>query len=198
MLNLGFLASGNGSSLRAIVGAIKTGVLDARPLLVVSNRPSAPALDFARLHGIAALCIQTVRDPDGADAALALALDRAGVDVVVLSGYLRKLGHKTLERYHNRVLNIHPALLPDFGGQGMYGRRVHEAVIASGRTESGASVHLVDGEYDHGQVLTQVKVPIGPTDNAADLEARVMAAEPGLFVRTLGQIESGALRLPVP
>ncbi len=196
MLSLGFLASGNGSSLRAIVGAIETGVLEARPLIVVSNLPTAPALDFARSHGIAAICIRTVRHPDAADAALALALEQAGVNLVILSGYLRKLGPKTLEKYHNRVLNIHPALLPDFGGQGMYGRRVHEAVVASGQTQSGASVHLVDGEYDNGQVLAQVKVPIRPTDSAAIVEARVIAAEPCLFVQTLQRIASGDLSLP--
>src|SRR5262245_6704795 len=143
MLRLGFLASNNGSSLRAIVAAIETGTLGADARIVVSNRAGAPALDFARDHGIAARCIPTLKDPDAADAALASTLTMAGADLVVLSGYLRKLGPKTLSSFRNRVLNIHPALLPKFGGEGMYGRRVHEAVAASGDRVSGASVHIV-------------------------------------------------------
>ena len=195
MIKLGFLASNNGSSLRAVVAAIEAGELEAEAMLVVSNRRAAPALEFARDHGVAALFIPTAADPEAADARLARALSQAGVEWVILSGYLRKLGPVTLAAHAGRVLNIHPALLPRHGGQGMYGRRVHEAVLAAGDTVSGASVHLVDGEYDHGAVIAQAEVPVLAGDTAESLERRVMAAEPGLFVHTLQRIVAGSLRL---
>ena len=195
MIRLGFLASNNGSSLRAVVAAIEAGELEAEAALVVSNRRAAPALEFARDHGVAALCIPTAADPVAADARLARALREAGVEWVILSGYLRKLGPVTLAAHAGRVLNIHPALLPRHGGQGMYGRRVHEAVLAAGDTVSGASVHLVDGEYDQGAVIAQAEVPVLAGDTAESLERRVMAAEPGLFVHTLQRIVAGSLRL---
>jgi phosphoribosylglycinamide formyltransferase-1 len=195
-MNLAFLASGNGSSLRAIVAAVDVGQLPARPCLVVSNRKAAPALEFARDHGIATLCIPTTVDPTGADERLAAALRRAGADLVILSGYLRKLGPATLDAFAGRILNIHPALLPSYGGQGMYGRRVHEAVVAAGERETGATVHLVDGEYDHGAIVAQVRLPVDPCETAESVERRVMAAEPGLFVETLQRVASGSLILP--
>jgi phosphoribosylglycinamide formyltransferase-1 len=194
--NIGFLASNNGSGMRAVVAALEAGTLAGRARLVVSNRRQAPALAFAQAHGIETLWLPTLPDPEAADAALAQALSKAGVDLVLLSGYLRRLGPLTLRAYHNRILNIHPALLPKFGGPGMYGRRVHEAVLAAGETRTGASVHLVDGEYDHGAVLAQAEVPVLPGDTAASIEARVTAAEPGLFVETLQRIAAGSLGLP--
>ena len=197
-MNLAFLASNNGSSLRAIVAAIEAGALDARPVLVVSNRKTAPALDFAADHGVAARFIPTAADPDGADRRLAEALTAAGADLVVLSGYLRKLGPATLAAFGGRILNIHPALLPRHGGQGMYGRRVHEAVIAAGERESGATVHLVDDQYDHGEVVAQVRVPLADDDDAAAVERKVMASEPALFVLTLQRLVAGQLMLPDP
>ena len=90
-----------------------------------------------------------------------------------------------LEAFSGRILNIHPALLPDFGGEGMYGRKVHEAVVAAEVIESGATVHVVDGEYDHGEIVAQERVPVYPGDTAEAVETRVMAIEPALFVRTL-------------
>ncbi len=197
-MRLGFIASNNGSSMRAIVAACREGRLDAEPALVVSNRRESRALAFAAEQGVANLCIPTIKDPDVADTALAAALRGGGVELVVLSGYLRKLGPRTLAAYRGRVLNVHPALLPAFGGQGMYGRRVHEAVLAAGVAETGATVHVVDEEYDHGPPVAQVRVPVLANDTAEAIEARVMAAEPGLFLDTLRRIAQGELKLPVP
>jgi phosphoribosylglycinamide formyltransferase-1 len=174
--------------MRAVVHAIEAGDLDARACLVISNRRQAPALAFGRDHGLDTLFIPTVPDADAADRRLAAALSRARVDWVLLAGYLRRLGPVTLSEFRDRILNIHPSLLPKFGGRGMYGRRVHEAVVASGATESGASVHLVDEDYDHGAVLAQARVPVFPDDTAETLEKRVMAAEPGLYVDLLRRI----------
>jgi phosphoribosylglycinamide formyltransferase 1 len=195
-LKIGFLASRNGSSMRAVVRAIESGELDAEACILVSNRREAAALQFAAEHGVPTRVIPTLADPEAADAALARALQEAGVDLVVLSGYLRKLGPRTLAAFPNRVLNIHPGALPKFGGQGMYGRRVHEAVAAAGVAASEACVHIVDGEYDQGPVIARVTAPLAPGDDAEAIERKVTAVEPGLFVATLRQISEGALRLP--
>jgi phosphoribosylglycinamide formyltransferase-1 len=195
MIKLAFLVSNNGSSFRATVAAIEAGALVAKPVLVVSNRRTAPALAFAAEHAIDTLVIPTAGDPVAADAYLAAALAAVEINLVILSGYLRKLGPRTLAAHGGRILNIHPALLPRYGGAGMYGRRVHEAVIAAGDPVSGASVHLVDEEYDHGRVIARMEVPVLPGDTPETLEARVMAVEPNLFVDTLARLVSGELSL---
>jgi phosphoribosylglycinamide formyltransferase-1 len=190
-MRLAFLASNNGSSFRAIVAAIESGELSAKPVLAVSNRANAPALAFARGHGIPAYHVATLPDPELADERLAALLRGASVDLVILSGYLRKLGPKVLTAFGGRILNIHPALLPRHGGQGMYGRRVHEAVLAAGEPFTGASVHWVDHEYDHGEVLAQTRIPVDPADTPETLEAKVMAAEPPLYIDVLRRITTG-------
>ena len=197
-LKLGFLASRNGSGARAIIAALEAGELAAEARLLVSNRRDAPALAFAADHGVPTRVIPTLADPEAADAALKAALQAAGVELVVLSGYLRKLGPQTLAAYPGRILNIHPALLPRFGGQDMYGRRVHEAVAAAGVAVTGACVHVVDREYDQGPVVASVEVRLAPGDDAEVIERKVTAVEPGLFVATLRRISDGTLRLPEP
>jgi len=194
-LRLGFLASHTGTSLRAIVAAIAEGALEAEAVLVVSNNADAPALAFAREQGLPAkhLSATTEGSPEAADLAIVGAMDSAGADLIVMSGYLRKLGPETLRRFEGRVLNIHPALLPRHGGQGMYGRRVHEAVLRDGDDVTGATVHLVDGEYDHGRILLQRAVPVLPDDTAAALAARVFAAECGLLPEAIARIAAGTL-----
>jgi len=188
LLRLGFLASNNGSGLRAACRAIASGDLEAEVRLVVSNKAGAPALAFASAWNLRTLVLPTARDPAAADVRLAEAMRAAEAEWIVLAGYLRKLGPKTLAAFPGRILNIHPALLPKFGGRGLYGRRVHEAVIAAGERVSGASVHLVDEEYDRGPVLARIEVPVAPGDSAEDLERRVMAVESRLLVATLHRI----------
>ncbi|MFN3572578.1 MAG: formyltransferase family protein [Phenylobacterium sp.] len=197
MLRLGFLASRNGTAMRAILEAVARGELAAEPRIAVSNNRQAPALAHAAALGVPTAWIPTKDDPAAADAALTQAMSAAGVELVVLSGYLRKLGPVFLERFRGRVLNIHPGPLPAFGGQGMYGRRVHEAVIASGVAESGAVIHLVDGEYDQGPEIARISAPVLPGDTAETLEARITALEPDFYVRTLQEIAEGRRRLPV-
>lgn len=182
--------------MRAIVDAMSSGGLDGEARVVISNNRSAGALEFAASRRIVTQVIPTQGDPDAADKALCEALEAAGVELVVLSGYLRRLGPKTLGRYHNRILNIHPGLLPEFGGEGMYGRKVHEAVIAAGAALSGATIHIVDEVYDHGPVIDRRTVPVLDGDTAESLEARVTAMEPGFFVETLQRIAKGELQLP--
>ena len=195
-LKIGFLASRNGTAMRTVVAAIADESLNAEACLVVSNNRKAAALTFAQAHGIANLCLPTERDPVAADLALRDALMAAGVELVVLSGYLRKMGPATLAHYRNRILNVHPGRLPEFGGEGMYGRRVHEAVIAAGVPISGATIHLVDEEYDRGPILARRDLPLTAGETVDSLEARITALEPAFFVETLQAIASGDLRLP--
>ena len=195
-LKIGFLASGNGTSARAILAAIRAGDLAAEPRLMVSNNKSAAALAFAAGEGVPTLCIPTQADPAGADARLAAAMGAHGVELIVLSGYLRQLGPETLARYAGRILNIHPGPLPAFGGHGMYGRRVHEAVIAAGVAASEITIHVVDEEYDHGPVLFRQAIPLAPGETAESLEAKLTAREPAVFVEVLKRLAAGDLVLP--
>jgi phosphoribosylglycinamide formyltransferase-1 len=128
---------------------------------------------------------KTHGDEAGADRAIVDALQHAAVDWVLLLGYMKKMGPNILHEYQGKIINTHPALLPDFGGKGFYGRKVHEAVQASGVRESGATLHLVGSEYDSGPILAQVRVPILPEDDVDAIEQRVKQAEKGLLVDTL-------------
>ncbi len=163
---------------------------------MVSNQRKAPALDWAAEYGVPTLSVPTMADPETADLRLRAAMKEHGVELIVLSGYLRPLGPRTLEAYEGRVINIHPGPLPAFGGQGMYGSRVHEAVIAAGVPESAIIIHVVDQEYDRGPVLARRAVPVEPGDTACDLEERVRQLEPAFFVATLRRIAAGELELP--
>jgi phosphoribosylglycinamide formyltransferase-1 len=192
-LKLAFLASRNGSAFRAAVEAARAERLPADIVLLVSNSAKAPALDFARERGIACEVIPTAADPEAADQALAGALAASGADRVVLSGYLRRIGPAVLAQFADRILNIHPGPLPAFGGEGMYGRRVHEAVIAAGAQQSEVTIHLVDGEYDHGRVLGRWPVPVEAGDTPEALEQRVTALEPEVMTRTLIDLAEGRL-----
>jgi len=187
---IGFLASHNGSAMRAIVTACRGGHVPAEPTVLISNNQGSAALNWARDNGLAALHIsaKTKGSDAAADAAIAEALKQHGVHLVVLSGYMRKLGPETLAAFKGRILNVHPALLPKFGGRGMYGARVHEAVLAAGERESGATIHIVDGEYDQGPILAQASVPVSADDTPDTLAARVQAKELELYPETLRRI----------
>ena len=200
-LRLGFLASHGASGARAILEAARTGGLRAEGRLLISNNESAAAHDVAREYGLASLTLNARRcgGEEACDAAIAEALDAAGCDWIVLSGYMRLLGPQTLAAFPRRILNIHPALLPAFGGQGMYGDHVHRAVLAAGAARSGASVHLADAQYDHGAVLAQREAPVLPGDTLETLRECVRALEGPLLVETLAAIQAGRLdpgRLP--
>jgi phosphoribosylglycinamide formyltransferase/phosphoribosylglycinamide formyltransferase-1 len=164
--------SGRGSNLEALFTRLGKGD-DARIVLVLSDRPEAPALHLARERGVATLGLKDWRS---AEEWLA-ALDAQSVDLLVLAGFLKLVPPGVIARYRGRVINVHPALLPAFGGKGMYGVRVHEAVLQSGAAESGCTVHLVEEEYDRGMILAQARVPVLPGDTASMLAARVLEQE---------------------
>jgi phosphoribosylglycinamide formyltransferase-1 len=197
-MNLGFLASHNGSNMQAIIDACKSGELPAKPTLVISNNGDSGALARARQESIpyCHLSAQTHPSPGLLDQAIRDALVAHGVDLVILAGYMKKLGEQTLARYAGAILNIHPALLPKFGGQGMYGIRVHEAVLAAGEKESGVTIHLVNGEYDSGAIIAQEKIAVLADDTPQTLAARVLRLEHAAFPQTLRKIALGEIRLP--
>jgi phosphoribosylglycinamide formyltransferase-1 len=192
---LAVLASGRGSNLRAIMDHFENVARErvANVVLVASNRPDSPVLIRA---ATASIDIATFDAADDGSELLAL-LHKFRIDLVVLAGYLKRIQTKVIREYAGRIVNIHPALLPAFGGEGMYGARVHEAVIASGAKESGATVHLVDDEYDRGPIVAQWRIPVEPSDTPASLAARVLNVEHIVYPRTiemialLQQLESG-------
>lgn len=193
MLTIGVLASGEGTTLQAILDACKSGRIQGRVGVVVSNNSGSGALRRAeeahvpRRH----LSSKLLPNEDALDRAITDALLAAGVELVFLAGYMKKLGPRTLRTFAGRILNTHPALLPKFGGLGMYGERVHRAVLAAGERESGATVHLVAEEYDTGAVVRQCRVGVGPGDTPETLAARVQAAERELVVEVLGELAAG-------
>ncbi len=190
-MRLAVCVSGRGSNLVALLEAL-TGSAEAEVVLVLSNKADAPALDRARERGIPAEAFGNFRDA----AEWLERLARHQVDLVVLAGYLKLVPAGVISAYRGRILNIHPALLPDFGGPGMYGHHVHEAVVRSGVPFSGATVHLVDEEYDRGEILGQARVPVLPGDTAATLAARVLGAEHRLLPAVV--LAAAAAGRPVP
>ena len=165
-MKLGLLASHRGSGVQAVVEACASGRLAAVPRLVISNNADAEVLTRARRHGIPSCHLSGATHPD-----------------------------QTLRHFAGRVLNIHPALLPRFGGQGMYGRRVHEAVLAAGERETGVTIHLADEEYDRGRIIAQCRVPVLAGDTVDSLAERVLEREDVFLVETLARVVSGALTL---
>ncbi len=186
-LQLGVLASGRGSNFQAILEAIENGALFAEARILVSNRKSAGALEVAARHGVPAAAL--VRKDFNSDEAFdreILRLFRAhGVDFVVLAGYLRLLTPVLIREFPNRILNIHPALLPSFGGKGMYGHHVHKAVLAHGCKVSGVTIHLVNEQYDAGPIVLQRCVPVEEGDTPDTLAARVLVQEHRAFPEAL-------------
>jgi len=164
--------SGRGSNLEALFTSLGNGD-EAQVVLVLSDRADAPALDLARQRNVAALALEDWRSADE----WRDALEAQSVDLLVLAGFLKLVPPEVIARYRGRIINVHPALLPDFGGKGMYGIRVHEAVLQSGAAESGCTVHLVEEEYDRGMILAQARVPVLPGDTARMLASRVLEQE---------------------
>lgn len=183
-VRLAVLASGGGSNLQAILDRFAT-MEHVRCALVVSDRARAGALRRAEAANVPALHVPA---DAGSDAALLAALDEHRIDLIALAGYLRLVPARIVERYRGRILNIHPALLPAFGGAGMYGMRVHEAVLAAGCRITGATVHHVDERYDEGRIIAQWPVPVLPDDTAETLAARVLRVEHRLYPAVIDMV----------
>lgn len=198
-LRIGVLASHGGSNMQAIIDRIVAGKLDAKIVLVISNNSQSGALDKAKRAGLPWLHISDATHPDEAarDKAICDALANAGAELIVLAGYMKKIGPLTLERYAGRILNIHPALLPKHGGRGLYGIKPHESVLASGDKETGATVHLVDPQYDHGPTVRQRRVPVMKDDTPETLQQRVLKVEHEIYSEVIADIACGKIPLPI-
>jgi phosphoribosylglycinamide formyltransferase-1 len=193
-MRVAVLASGGGTNLQALLDACR-GNAPARVVLVASNRADAGALERARKAGVESSVIE---DPADGSAMIAMLRERE-VDLVVLAGYLKLVPENVVDEFEGRMINIHPALLPAFGGSGMYGMRVHRAVIAAGATLSGATVHLVSAEYDRGPIVAQWPVPVAPKDTEEELQKRVLEVEHQLLPAVvLAAARSGGVQRLLP
>jgi phosphoribosylglycinamide formyltransferase 1 len=197
-MNLGFLASHNGTDMQAVIDACKNGVLKACPAVIISNNSESGALMRAKTEGIPHyhMSRQTHPASEELDTAILNALVLNKVDLVILAGYMRKPGPRTIKYYRGRMINIHPALLPKYGGEGMYGIQVHQAVLAAGEKETGVTIHLVDENYDHGKIIAQTRIPVLPGDTPEILSERVLGKEHIFLVETIGRIIAGEIILP--
>lgn len=181
------LASGSGSNFQAILNAIDQGEVNARVVRLVASRPGIGAISKAESAGITTSVVQksSFGSSQEFETALLDTIQSAKPDLIVLAGYLVQIPVAVIKAYSGRIINIHPSLLPDFGGKGYYGLKVHEAVVNSGRTVSGCTVHLVTENYDEGPILAQSTVSVDPTDTAETLAAKVLEQEHKLLPKTI-------------
>lgn len=187
MYNLVVFASGNGTTLQAIIDAINEKRLLANIALVVSNNPNAYALERARKANIQTYIIKE-KDDDKVDDELVNVLSTINVDLIVLAGYLKLIGSKLIKKY--TIINTHPSLLPKYGGKGMYGMNVHRAVIAAKENFSGVTLHYVNNEYDKGNIIMQSVVKVLPTDSPESLASKVQTAEKIQLIEALKSFAS--------
>ena len=196
-LRIAVFASHGGSNLQALIDGCVSGQIAGEIVLVISNNRKAYALERARIHQVETLVISdTEFDSETAFVQELLGqLAARSVGLICLAGYMKKMPIDVIRAYRNRILNIHPALLPKFGGKGMYGIHVHEAVLAAGEKETGVTIHVVDEVYDNGRILAQRRVQVNPDDTPESLQQRVLEIEHQLYPETVAKIASGELRL---
>ena len=197
-IRISVLVSGGGSNLQALIDAQQAGLLgNGKIVQVISSRADAYALKRAAINGIPSIVIDKNRFPKDADrnAAILSALQSASTDMVVLAGYMSVLSPSVVGAYRNRIVNVHPALIPKYCGMGMCGQHVHRAVLAAQEKESGATVHIVDEGVDTGRILSQERVPVMPGDTVETLAARVLEVEHKILPAAVGQLASEIERI---
>jgi phosphoribosylglycinamide formyltransferase-1 len=198
MIRLIILASGGGSNMQAIVDAYKFGILKglAEVVLVISNNTNAFVLERAKKENIKSVCIErkNFKNDESFNKEVLTELQVANADLVCLAGYMRMIDKKILKVYNGRVLNIHPALLPKFGGKGMYGHFVHEAVVKAGEKKSGATVHFANEEYDSGKIILQKEVEISKSDAPEDVAIKVLEVEHKIYPQAIKKVIEENLR----
>ena len=196
-MNIAFLASYNGSSAKAITDACFNGDLIASPTLLITNNASAGALEWAENMGLKTAVLNSVQNPDPADLDQKISdkLKEHKINLVVCSGYMKLIGDDTIDAVDGKILNVHPALLPKHGGKGMFGRHVHNAVKEAGDHETGATIHLVNNKYDEGRIIAQKSVEVIDSDSVDDIENKVRALEPDLYVESIRKILKGDIEL---
>ncbi len=191
------LASGNGTNFQALIDAVKTGDIDGEIVALVTNRRHAYAITRAREAGVEVVVMEPEKFKSRTlfCSKMAKALNERDIELVCLAGYMMKLEPCMVRSFPNRILNIHPALLPKYGGKGMYGRFVHEAVIAAAEKESGCTVHLVNEIYDEGPIIAQAKVAVEPTDTPDTLAEKIHPVEHKLYVQVVRDVCAGKIDL---
>lgn len=194
-LNLCVFASGSGSNLLAIIEAGKSGYISSQVVLVVSNNSASGALETAKKYNIPAyhLSQKLFTTEFEFESHVLDLLKEHKVDLILLAGYMKKLSSSVVKQYSGRILNIHPALLPKYGGKGMYGIHVHEAVIAANEKVTGATVHFVNEVYDSGEIVLQKLVKVNPDDDAISLQKRVLETEHKLYPEAIKLFEEKKL-----
>jgi phosphoribosylglycinamide formyltransferase-1 len=197
-LNIAVFASGRGTNFRAILSAVQAAEIPNTVIaLVISNNSEAGALAIARENIIPALHISQQQFPSENEFVKTLldTLETHHINFIALAGYMKKLPSLIIRRFRNRIINIHPALLPKYGGTGMYGKHVHEAVIANRETLSGATVHIVDEEYDHGAIVLQETVSVSANDTPETLAEKVLEIEHRLYPEALRLFAEGKVSI---
>jgi phosphoribosylglycinamide formyltransferase-1 len=191
-VRLAFFASHNGSSAQAITRACEAALLKADPVLLISNNPDCPAFVWAKEHKIKTYCLneKLCGTAENLDLQISHILHDHVIDMAICSGYMKLIGTKTIQAVKGKIINVHPALLPRHGGKGMYGRKIHEAVIAEHDAETGITLHWVDAEYDHGRIIAQHRIAVETHDTVETIESRVKKAEPDFYIETLKKIVS--------
>lgn len=189
-MKISFIASHGGSSAKQIIAAMQQQIIHAELGSLITNNSDSAFLSWAKAQNLPIQVINAKTHPtaEDEDAAIAKALSDTQSDLIVLSGYMKKIGPQTLTQFAGKILNIHPSLLPNHGGRGMYGDRVHSAVLKAGETVSGASIHVVTDHYDEGPILNQKQVPVNQDDTVESLRARVQSIESDLYIETLKNI----------
>lgn len=193
VLNIAVFASGRGTNARAILDFIDRAAVNARISLIISNKSDAGVFNIAKEYNIPHRLVRPT-DENYVNDLLAV-LDDHAIELIVLAGYLKKIPSSIISKYRNKIMNIHPALLPAFGGQGMYGMNVHRAVIEYGVKVSGATVHFVDEEYDHGPIIMQETVEVQDTDTPESLAAKVLAIEHRIYSKAVQLYADGKLKI---
>ncbi len=191
MKRLAVLVSGGGSNLQSIIDETKNGILKdiAQVVIVISNNPSAYGLERAKKENIKAVALDYKNmDKKDYDEQMYNLIKESGSDIICLAGYLKKVSDTIVKEYKSRILNIHPALLPKFGGKGMYGHFVHEAVVKAKEKKSGPTVHYVDENYDTGSIILQTEVPVYETDSPEDVAKRVLVQEHIIFPKAIKKV----------
>lgn len=191
--NIVVFASGSGTNFQAIIDAVEAGKINARIRGLIASKPGIKAIERAKNHQIDTkiLSFSDYKEESGYEEELLRTLDKWEPDLIVLAGYMLKIPDPVIEQYRNRMINIHPALLPKYGGKGFYGLMVHKAVIADNEKESGCSVHYVTEKYDDGPVIAQAKVPVYESDDAETLAQRVLKEEHKLLPTVIAELISG-------
>jgi len=196
--NVAVLVSGSGTNLQAILDAERAGKLGGATVrLVIANKAKAYGLERARLAGVRAehVSIKTEGSAIAQSNKMLALFSEEAIELIALAGYLKLVHPEVVKKFRRRIINVHPALLPKFGGEGMYGMKVHEAVLAAREKYSGPSVHFVDEIFDHGPVIAQERVPVEEDDTPESLQARVLAVEHRILPETIRKLAIGEIRL---